>query len=109
MSLFIATAHAAGGAAQQPSLMANILMIAVFVAIFYFLIWRPQAKRAKEHRNLVDSLGVGSEVVFAGGLMGRITKIEGDFAVVELNRGNEVKIQRASVISVLPEGTLNNI
>mgnify|MGYP006347084559 FL=1 len=109
MSLFISTAHAAGGAAQQPSLMANILMIAVFVAIFYFLIWRPQAKRAKEHRNLVDSLGVGSEVVFAGGLMGRITKIEGDFAVVELNRGNEVKIQRASVISVLPEGTLNNL
>ncbi len=109
MSLFISPAHAAGGAAQQPSLMANILMIAVFVAIFYFLIWRPQAKRAKEHRNLVDSLGVGSEVVFAGGLMGRITKIEGDFAVVELNRGNEVKIQRASVISVLPEGTLNNI
>ena len=109
MSLFISTAHAAGGAAQQPSLMANILMIAVFVAIFYFLIWRPQAKRAKEHRNLVDSLGVGSEVVFAGGLMGRITKIEGDFAVVELNRGTEVKIQRASVISVLPEGTLNNI
>ena len=109
MSLFISTAHAAGGAAQQPSLMANILMIAVFVAIFYFLIWRPQAKRAKEHRNLVDSLGVGSEVVFAGGLMGRITKIEGDFAVVELNRGNEVKIQRASVISVLPEGTLNHI
>ena len=109
MSLFISTAHAAGGAAQQPSLIANILMIAVFVAIFYFLIWRPQAKRAKEHRNLVESLGVGSEVVFAGGLMGRITKIEGDFAVVELNRGNEVKIQRASVISVLPEGTLNNI
>ncbi|WP_347456208.1 preprotein translocase subunit YajC [Acinetobacter thermotolerans] len=109
MSLFISTAHAAGEAAQQPSLMANLLMIAVFVAIFYFLIWRPQSKRAKEHRTLIESLGVGSEVVFAGGLMGRITKIEGDFAVVELNRGVEVKIQRASVISVLPEGTLNNI
>ena len=109
MSLFISTAHAAGEASQQPSLMANILMIAVFVAIFYFLIWRPQSKRAKEHRSLVESLGVGSEVVFAGGLMGRITKLEGDFAVVELNRGNEVKIQRASVISVLPEGTLDNL
>ncbi|WP_313660420.1 preprotein translocase subunit YajC [Acinetobacter variabilis] len=107
MSLFISTAHAAGEAAQQPSLMANLLMIAVFVAIFY--IWRPQSKRAKEHRALVDSLGVGSEVVFAGGLMGKITKIEGDFAVVELSRGVEVKVQRASVISVLPEGTLNNI
>ncbi len=109
MSLFISTAHAAGEAAQQPSMMANLLMIAVFIAIFYFLIWRPQSKRAKEHRALVDSLGVGSEVVFAGGLMGKITKIEGDFAVVELSRGVEVKVQRASVISVLPEGTLNNI
>lgn len=109
MSFFISTAHAAPAAAQGPSMMANILMIAVFVAIFYFLIWRPQAKRAKEHRSLVESLGVGSEVVFAGGLMGRITKIEGDFAVVELSRGNEVKVQRASVISVLPEGTLDNL
>ena len=109
MSLFISTAHAAGEASQQPSLIANLGMIAVFVAIFYFLIWRPQAKRAKEHRTLIESLGVGSEVVFAGGLMGKVLKIEGDFAVVELNRGNEVKIQRASVISVLPEGTLNNL
>ena len=109
MSLFISTAHAAGEAAQQPSLVANLLMIAVFIAIFYFLIWRPQSKRAKEHRSLIESLGVCSEVVFAGGLMGKITKIEGDFAVVELNRGVEVKVQRASVISVLPEGTLNNL
>ena len=108
MSLFISTAYAAGEASQQPGLMTNLLMIAVFVAIFYFLIWRPQAKRAKEHRSLVESLGLGSEVVFAGGLMGKITKIEGDFVVVELSRGVEVKVQRASVISVLPEGTLNN-
>ena len=109
MSLFISTAHAAGEASQQPGLMTNLLMIAVFVAIFYFLIWRPQAKRAKEHRSLVESLGLGSEVVFAGGLMGKITKIEGDFVVVELSRGVEIKVQRASVISVLPEGTLNNL
>ncbi|ENU25106.1 preprotein translocase, YajC subunit [Acinetobacter proteolyticus] len=109
MSFFISTAHAAPAATQGPSLMANLLMIAVFIAIFYFLIWRPQAKRAKEHRSLIESLGVGSEIVFAGGLMGRIIKLEGDFAVVELTRGVEVKIQRASVISVLPEGTLNNL
>ena len=110
MSLFITAAHAdVAGAAQGPGMMANLLMIAVFIAIFYFLIWRPQAKRSKEHSTLVESLGVGSEVVFAGGLMGRITKLEGDFAVIELSRGNEVKIQRASVISVLPEGTLNNL
>ena len=61
MSLFISTAHAAPAAAQSPGLLPNILMIVVFVAIFYFLIWRPQAKRAKEHRSLIESLGVGSE------------------------------------------------
>ncbi|AVZ86399.1 MAG: preprotein translocase subunit YajC [Acinetobacter sp.] len=109
MSFLISTAHAAPAAAQGPSLMANLLMIAVFIGIFYFLIWRPQAKRAKEHRSLIESLGVGSEIVFAGGLMGKITKLDGDFAVVELSRGVDVKIQRASVISVLPEGTLNNL
>lgn len=108
MSLFISAAHA-NPAPQQGGMMMQFVMIAIFIAIFYFLIWRPQAKRAKEHRALIDSLGVGSEIVFAGGLMGRILKIDGDFAVVELNRGNEVKIQRASVISVLPEGTLNNL
>ncbi|ENV32117.1 preprotein translocase subunit YajC [Acinetobacter gerneri] len=109
MSLFISNAYAAPAAQQAQSPYMSILMIVVFIAIFYFLIWRPQAKRAKEHRSLIDSLGVGSEVVFAGGLMGRITKLEGDFAVVELNKGNVVKIQRASVISVLPEGTLDNL
>jgi preprotein translocase subunit YajC len=57
----------------------------------------------------MDSLGEGRDVVFAGGLLCRILKIDGDFAVVELGKGNEVKIQRASVISVLPEGTLNNL
>jgi preprotein translocase subunit YajC len=71
MSFLISTAHAAPAAAQGPSLMANLLMIAVFIGIFYFLIWRPQAKRAKEHRSLIESLGVGSEIVFAGGLMGK--------------------------------------
>lgn len=108
MSLFIATAHAAQGATQQSPLM-SFGMIAIMIAIFYFLLIRPQSKRVKEHRALVESLTVGSEVVFAGGLMGRVTKIQDEFAVVELNRGNEIKIQRAAVISVLPEGTLANL
>lgn len=108
MSLFISTAYAADAAPTQSPYM-SLIMIVVMIAIFYFLLIRPQSKRVKEHRTLVESLSEGSEVVFAGGLMGRITKIDGEYAVVELNRGNEVKIQRASVISVLPEGTLNNL
>lgn len=108
MSLLIATAHAADAAPSQSPL-PSILMMVGFILIFYFLIWRPQAKRTKEHRGMVESLNVGSEVVFAGGLMGRVTKLEGEYAVVELNRGNEVKIQKAAVISLLPEGTLNSL
>lgn len=109
MSLFISAAHANANATAQGFGMMNIIMIIVLIAIFYFLIWRPQSKRAKEHRQLIESLTAGSEVMFAGGLMGRITKIEGDIAVIELSRGVEIKVQRGSVISVLPEGTLNNI
>lgn len=109
MSLFISAAHANADATAQGFGMMNIIMIIVLIAIFYFLIWRPQSKRAKEHRQLIESLTAGSEVMFAGGLMGRITKIEGDIAVIELSRGVEIKVQRGSVISVLPEGTLNNI
>ncbi len=109
MSLLISTAYAAGEAPQGGGALMQFGMIAVMIAIFYFMLIRPQSKRMKEHRALVDSLTAGSEIVFAGGLMGRIISIDGDYAVVELSRGNEVKIQRASVISVLPEGTLNNL
>lgn len=110
MSFFIATAHASGTATPQAqSPMMSIFMMVAMIAIFYFLIWRPQSKRAKEHRELINSLTVGSEVMFAGGLMGRITKLQDDIAVIELSKGVEIKIQRTSVISVLPEGTLNNL
>jgi preprotein translocase subunit YajC len=110
MGLFIAAAQAApNAAAPAGASMVQLVMIAVFVAIFYFLIWRPQSKRTKEHRSMIDSIGVGNEVVFAGGLMGRVKKIEGDYAVISLNPGNEIKVQRAAVISVLPEGTLNSL
>jgi preprotein translocase subunit YajC len=110
MSLFIAAAHAApAGAPAGASMVGQLVMIAGFIAIFYFLIWRPQSKRTKEHRAMIDSINAGNEVVFAGGLMGRIKKVEGDYAVVMLNPGNEVKIQKAAVISVLPEGTLNSL
>lgn len=110
MSLLISTAYAAGEAqAQAQSPYMSIIMIVVMVAIFYFLLIRPQSKRMKEHRALIESLSEGAEVVFAGGLMGRIVKVEGEYAVVELNPNNRVKIQRAAVISVLPEGTLNSL
>lgn len=99
----------ATSAPAQPNAFLQILpMIAIF-AIFYFLVMRPQSKRMKEHRAMVDNLAVDNEVVFAGGLVGRIKKIDGDYAVVALDKNTDVKIQRASVISVLPKGTIDNI
>lgn len=101
---FVATASA-----SQPSMLGQLLIPVAFFAIFYFLIIRPQSKRNKEHKAMVESLAAGNEVVFAGGLMGKIKKIEGEYAVIALNNSTEVKIQRASVISVLPAGTIDNI
>lgn len=109
MSLFIASAHASATAPAGASPLQTVVMLAGFIAIFYFLIWRPQAKRTKEHRAMIDSVKTGNEVVFAGGLMGRVKKVEGDYAVITLGSNNDVKVQRASIISILPEGTLNSL
>lgn len=110
LDLAITAAHASTGApAGQQSLLMNLLIPVAFFAIFYFLIIRPQSKRNKQHKAMVDGLAVGNEVVFAGGLIGRIKKVEGDYAVITLNHSTEVKIQRASVVMVLPTGTIDNI
>ena len=111
MSFLISDAMAEGGAAVagQPSMTGQLVMLVGFVVIFYFLLWRPQAKRQKEARALVDNLQKGDEVVFAGGLLGLIVKLEGDFAVVALNDTMEVKVQKASVVASLPKGTLKSL
>ena len=112
MSFFISNAYAEGGApapgAAGPDM---LIMLAVFGLIFYFMIYRPQAKRVKEHKNLVSSLAKGDEVLTAGGLIGKITKVsdDKDFIRIELAEGTEVNIQKASINSVLPKGTIKSI
>lgn len=110
MSFLIQSAHAAPeAAAAGASLFGQLLLPIAFFAIFYFLIIRPQSKRTKEHRAMIEALTEGSEVIFAGGLMGRIKKLEGDYAVISLNNNTDIKVQRASVLSVLPAGTIESI
>ena len=106
---FINAAHASPAAPAGPSIYGQLIMIAGFVAIFYFMIWRPQAKRNKEHRQLVSAMGVGNEVVFAGGLVGTVKSLSGDYVTITLNKGSEVVVQKAAVISILPEGTLSQL
>jgi len=111
MSLFISNAYAEGGAAPQAAGPDMLIMLAIFGLIFYFMIYRPQAKRVKEHKNLVSSLSKGDEVLTAGGLIGKITKVadDKDFLRIELAEGTEVMIQKASINSVLPKGTIKSI
>lgn len=93
----------------QPSLLMQMILPLSFVAIFYFLILRPQQKRAKDHQAMINALKVGDEVVFAGGLVGKVRMLEDGYATVSLNKTTDIKVQRASVMTVLPAGTLDAI
>jgi preprotein translocase subunit YajC len=98
----------ANTAPAGPDPMFQILMLVGFIAIFYFLLWRPQQKRAKEHRNLIDNLAKGDEVATSGGVMGRITKIADDVVTMEIADGVQVLVQKPAVAMLLPKGTLKD-
>lgn len=105
MSFFISDAVAATGAPAQGSPMS--LMLVVFGLIFYFMILRPQQKRTKEHKKLMDSIAKGDEVLTNGGLVGRVTKVaENGYISIALNDTTEVVIKRDFVAAVLPKGTM---
>ncbi|QEM83183.1 MULTISPECIES: preprotein translocase subunit YajC [Halomonas] len=110
LDFFISPAMAEGGAAAGGGI-AQIVMLVGFVLIFYFLLWRPQAKRAKQHKQLIASLSKGDEIVIGGGLMGRITKVseDGDYLTMEISEGTEVSVQKSAVAAVLPKGTIKSI
>lgn len=107
--LFFSTAYAEASGApvtQGGSPWTTIIMLVVFFIIFYFLLIRPQAKRAKEHRAMLSHLVQGDEVVTSGGLAGKIFEIEETFLILEIATNVKVRIQKGSIGSVLPKGTL---
>lgn len=109
MDWLIATAHAqAAPGAAGPSAMPQILMMVGIFALFYFMLIRPQAKRAKEHKAMVAALGVGDEVVTSGGILGKVTETGEQFLTIEIADGVQVKVQRHTVAAVLPKGTLKS-
>ena len=108
MDFFISAAHAQEGAAGG-GMIEFLIMIAIFFAIMYFLIIRPQSKRAKEHRAMVEALSKGDEIVTNGGLLGKITEVGENFIRVELSDGVNVIVQRQSVSAVMPKGTMKDI
>jgi preprotein translocase subunit YajC len=108
MSLFISNAHANTDAAAAGGGMEMLIMLGIFGLVFYFLIYRPQAKRVKDHKNLMSALAKGDEVLTAGGLIGKIDKVsdDKDFVIVALNDQTNVTVQKGSISAVLPKGTM---
>ena len=106
---FLPTAYAAGGAAGSANPFGQILMLAIFIGLMYLLLIRPQTKRAKEHRDLVNSINQGDEVITSGGLTGRISAIEEQFVTLTIASNVEVVVQKPAVTAVLPKGTLKNL
>ena len=109
LALMPALAMAQDSAAQGMGVMGQVIFFAGFILIFYFLIWRPQSKRAKEHKALMSGLNKGDEVVTSGGVAGKITKVTDDFIVVEVADNVEIKVQKVAVAAALPKGTLKDI
>ena len=108
MEWLIASAHAQAAGGAQPNALLQMLPLLLIFVVFYFLLIRPQAKRAKEHKAMVAALGVGDEVVIAGGILGRVMEVGDQFLTVEISNGVQVKVQRHTVASVLPKGTLKS-
>ncbi len=86
-----------------------IIMIGIFFAIMYFMIIRPQSKKAKEHQELLDSLRKGDEVATASGILGKIQKIDDNFIQLKIASDTIITVQRHAIGSVMPKGTLKNL
>ena len=108
MDFLISSAYAQAAPGGQPGMLAQFLPLILIFAVFYFLLIRPQMKRAKEHKNLVANLGTGDEVVTNGGLLGKITKVDESFVTVELTENVRVRIQKHAIASVMPKGTIKS-
>ncbi|MDO9196634.1 preprotein translocase subunit YajC [Rhodoferax sp.] len=105
-SAFAQTAPAAAaGGDMQSSLMSMLPLVLMFV-VLYFVMIRPQMKKTKEHRAMIDALAKGDEVVTAGGVLGKVAKLGDSYVTLEVAAGVEIQIQRSAVVQVLPKGSI---
>ena len=95
---------AAAGGDMQSSLMSMLPLVLMFV-VLYFVMIRPQMRKQKEHRSMIEALAKGDEIVTAGGMLGKVSKMGDSYLHLEIAGGVEVQVQRSSVVQVLPKGT----
>lgn len=105
------TAASSGTAAptQGASFLHMLPMLIIFIVVFYFLLVRPQTKRAKEQKRLMSSIAMGDEVLTIGGIIGRINKLKDNYIVLEIAKGVEITVQKNSISTVLPKGTMGSM
>ncbi|WP_304986140.1 preprotein translocase subunit YajC [Coxiella-like endosymbiont] len=111
--LGIGMAYGAPVAAQQPphpgSFWSMLWLPLLLILVFYFLLIRPQAKRAKEQRQLLENIALGDEVMTTGGIAGKVTRLKDNFVVLEIAKDTEITVQKGSIASILPKGTIDSI
>ena len=87
----------------------GMIMIALFIGVFYFMMIRPQQKRAKEHKNLLEGVSKGDEILTTGGLLAKVIKVSDTFLMISVSRDVEMMIQKQAIRSVLPKGTMKSV
>ncbi|MBP7607305.1 MAG: preprotein translocase subunit YajC [Giesbergeria sp.] len=104
-SAFAQTAPAAAAGGDMMSTLTGMLPLVLMFVVLYFIMIRPQMKRQKEHRAMVQAIAKGDEVVIGGGMLGRVTRLSEQYLHVEIANNVEVQVQRAAVLQVLPKGS----
>ena len=105
MDFLISPAWAQASGAPQGSPLMTVLPLLLIFVVFYFLLIRPQSKRAKEHREMVTKLSAGDEVVTPGGLLGRLTEVGESFVTLQVSSGVSIQVQKFQIAQLVPKGT----
>ena len=105
-SAFAQTAPAAAAGGDVMTSLTSMLPLVLMFVVLYFVMIRPQMKRQKEQKAMLDALAKGDEVITAGGIAGKVTKVADAFVSVEISNGVEMQVQKSAVTSLLPKGTL---
>jgi preprotein translocase subunit YajC len=108
MSSLISPAFAQAASGPSGGGLSQILILVVFVAIFYFMLIRPQQKRMKDQQAMLAKLASGDEVVTTGGILGRITEVGETFVTLEVAEGVRIRVQRSQISQLMPKGTLKS-
>lgn len=105
----LASAGSPAGTTQSPSMMSNIFLLVGFVLIFYFMLIRPQSKRAKEQQALLSNIAKDDEIIINGSILAKVKQVKDQYLVVAIAEGIEIKVQKQAVSASVPKGTIENI